>query len=201
MGLDMYLNRVTRLTDDEKKLVAENDDKTVENSFTEFVLTGINGNPIYIKGEIDDIMPFMHVIDVPKKYWSETRLKRHFGIPDGAYRVSEQYSHEGNVWTYKLYGKYFSVVFNDIKDNVDEFVDTHIVKCGYFKISEVAYWRKEYDLDNMLCKAYDGEVMNCGYHKLNDEMRKIILEHEAGKLTAHDIEDTEDSVVCYHQWY
>ena len=201
MGLDMYLNRVTRLTDDEKKLVEENEDKTVGNSFTEFVLTGINGNPIYIKGEIDDIMPFMHVIEVQKKHWSETRLKRHFGIPDGAYRVSEQYSHEGNVWTYKLDDKYFNVVFNDIKDNVDEFIDIHVVKCGYFKISEVAYWRKEYDLDEMLCKAYDGEVRNCGYHKLNDEMRKIILEHESGNIAECDIEDTEDSVVCYHQWY
>ena len=200
MGLDMYLNRIQKLTDEEKKLVADYHDKAIGGGIAEVVLTYIDGRPIYA-GEIEDIMPYMHIVDIPKRYWNEEKLKKHFDVPDNAIRVSEQYSHEGNVWTYKLDGKYFHVAFNDIKDMVDEFLETHIVKCGYFKISEVAYWRKEYDLDNMLCKAYDGEVRNCGYHKLNDEMRKIILEHESGNLAECDIEDTEDSVVCYHQWY
>ena len=200
MGLDMYLNRVTRLTDNEKKLVAENRDKAVDNGITEVVLDYLDGRPIYA-GEIEDIMPYLHIVDSPKKYWNEEKLKKHFGVPANARRVSECYSQDGNTWTYKLDGKYFHVTFNDIKDMVDEFLDTHIVKCGYCRISEIKYWRKEYDLDNMLCKAYDGAVMNCGYHKLNDEMRKIILEHEAGNLKECDIEDAEDSVVCYHQWY
>lgn len=200
MGLDMYLNRIQKLTDEEKKLVADYHGKAIDGGIAEVVLTYIDGSPIYT-GEIEDIMPYMHIVDIPKRYWNEEKLKKHFDVPDNAIRVSEQYSHEGNVWTYKFDGKYFNVAFNDIKDMVDEFLETHIVKCGYLKISEVAYWRKEYDLDEMLCKAYDGEVMNCGYHKLNDEMRKIILEHEAGNLSECDIEDTEDSVVCYHQWY
>ena len=205
MGLDMFLERVTRLTDNEKKLVETDGKKVFAYDINEVVMTNPDGSSTY-ESELDDIMPYIHIVEVPKQYWNEDKLKKHFNIPSDALCVMKSCSINNQEWTYRWFDngdnkKYTTIDFSKISEIKDKFLDTHVIRCGYFKITEIAYWRKAYDLDKMLCEAYDGEVVNCGYHKLNDEMRKIILEHEAGKLTAHDIEDTEDSAVCYQQWY
>lgn len=205
MGLDMFLERVTRLTDDEKKLVETYDKKVLAYGIEEVIMTNPDGSST-CESELDDIMPYIHIVEVPKQYWNKDKLKKHFNIPPDALCVMKAASASNQEWTYRWFDngdnkKYTTIDFSKISEIKDRFIDTHVIRCGYFKSTEIAYWRKAYDLDNMLCKAYDGEVVNCGYHRLNDKMREIILKHEDGKLTSDDIEDTENSIVCYYKWY
>ena len=69
---------------------------------------------------------------------------------------------------------------------------------------EVLYWRKEYDLEEMLYDAYPNIIYNCGYHKLNEDMVKIIQKYELanGRTLPEGFgKNNNEQCYCYHEWY
>lgn len=77
-----------------------------------------------------------------------------------------------------------------------------IRKALIYKYDELAYWRKEYDLQDLIYNEYNGEVYNCGFHKIDDELMKKINKYlKLREMNKQSINDDGYIVKMYHEWY
>ena len=71
-----------------------------------------------------------------------------------------------------------------------------------FKCDELAYWRKEYDLQDLIHNEYKGTIYNCGFHLMDDNlMKKINLYLKKHYMERQNINDPEYIAKMYHEWY
>ena len=71
-----------------------------------------------------------------------------------------------------------------------------------YKADELAYWRKEYDLQDLIYNEYYGQIYNCGFHSLNDEMmRKINRYLRVRNMSKQSINNDGYIAKMYHEWY
>lgn len=71
-----------------------------------------------------------------------------------------------------------------------------------YKSEELAYWRKEYNLQQLIYDNYDGDVYNCGFHKLDDDLIKKINKYlKRNDMNKQGINDPDYDVKMYHEWY
>jgi len=77
-----------------------------------------------------------------------------------------------------------------------------IRKALIYKYDELAYWRKEYDLQDLIYNEYNGDIYNCGFHKIDDELMKKINKYLKSKgMDKQSINDDGYVVKMYHEWY
>ena len=75
-------------------------------------------------------------------------------------------------------------------------------KALIYKYDELAYWRKEYDLQDLIYTGYHKEIYNCGFHELdNDLMEKINRYLEINDMDKQSINDDGYIAKMYHEWY
>ena len=71
-----------------------------------------------------------------------------------------------------------------------------------FKKKELAYWRKYYDLQELIHEEYDGEVVNCGFHELTDGTIDDIVDFLVdNNESLQDILESGFAAKMYHEWY
>lgn len=69
-------------------------------------------------------------------------------------------------------------------------------------LKEVAYWRKEYDLQDYIYRIIDSSIDNCEYKKLSMDQVLDILDYDDSGVDTDCIEDeTEDCAYFYLEWY
>lgn len=197
MGLDMYLKRITRLTDEEKKYADEADYETLDGEYCLFRL-GDDGEPDTADNGLDDVMPYLHVVKkgvkcIDFKKWFEKE-----GIPQDARFGMSAVGVGERWWMFHANGQDYRLDWMALTDKErEELTVTETRTYGVCKMDEVAYWRKSYSLQEALCNACDVAVENCGYYRLNDEIREVLRENGCDE----DLHETDDSIVCYHEWY
>ena len=70
--------------------------------------------------------------------------------------------------------------------------------CIVLWVDQVAYWRKEYALQEIIHDALGGHVQNVGYYKLDEEAVARINDY----APVFEWEPpTESSALFYHEWY
>lgn len=71
-----------------------------------------------------------------------------------------------------------------------------------FKADELAYWRKEYNLQDLIYTGYHKRIYNCGFHELDDDlMEKINRYLEINDMDKQNINDDGYIAKMYHEWY
>ena len=71
-----------------------------------------------------------------------------------------------------------------------------------FKGDELAYWRKEYKLQELIYNKYYGNIYNCGFHEIDDDMMKKINRYLKSKdMDKQNINDDGYVAKMYHEWY
>ena len=205
MGLDMYLYRITRLTDEEKKEVDAmglNDIYEAGFCTIEFYPDPETPDDPLSDPLLKQILDYLYVIKRDQQYVNLDRLKKHFGIPEDAKRCgSVQGSGPWKIFFNKGEKGYEANLHEVPEKELERLMDTVEDTFGICKEEEVAYWRKHYDLQTKLHAACDVPVLNCGYYPLNKDMKAAIRRDGARDLKAADMKATKDSVVCYHEWY
>lgn len=69
-------------------------------------------------------------------------------------------------------------------------------------LEKVAYWRKEYDLQDYIYRIIDSSIDNCEYKKLSMDQVLDILDYDDSGVDTDCIEDeTEDCAYFYLEWY
>ena len=88
------------------------------------------------------------------------------------------------------------------QDELDNYEKKVFHKALIFKGDELAYWRKEYDLQDLIYNEYNGDVYNGGFHKIDDELMKKINKYlKLRKMDEQSINDDGYIAKMYHEWY
>lgn len=206
MGLDMYLFKVTRLAEEDFKIVDDPNFNASEddNGITEIELS----TPGDERQGMEDVMPYLHIVEKPCEFWDHDKLKEYFKVPADAHLAWSSICGGHYEWCFRLKEdktsepKEYKVSNKDIPENdLKKVLVTHMVKYGYCKAEEIAYWRKDYDLQRRLYDAYPGTIENCGYHKLNDAMISAIMKYGNRDLSRAEMMEEDNAAVFYHEWY
>ena len=199
MGLDMYVFKLKKVSpSDLEKVIA-----CGENSFDK--LRDINPHiSCFNIDESDeeavemfkDAMPYLTEVTLNTEYIELDKIRSDYDIPEDADVVGRRFSGDGNVGiTFKFGDERRDVNLTD--DMINEKYTTVVPeKCYIVERFECAYWRKAYNLQDDIYKAYDGVILNCGYHKVNEDMFSLM----ADDINA-DFSDTENEALFYHEWY
>ena len=87
-------------------------------------------------------------------------------------------------------------------DELDKYEKKVFHKALIFKGDELAYWRKEYDLQDLIYNEYDGQIYNCGFHRLTKTMMTKINRYLKSRDMSKQNINSEDYVAkMYHEWY
>ena len=199
MGLDMWLYRVTRLDEQEKNDIATMSMEELKNKFN-----------VRQWDERDDtllaqIKPFITFIERPVEQIDLDLAKKACGIPEDAEYHGQIMN--SNVWFFSREGDdndYTIDYWKCSEEQRRQMTVTNMLTFGIYHREEIWYWRKNYKLRKNLYKASDVPMENCGYYTLNDKMNECIckaIKDDNDFINKGQLEPTEDSVVCYHEWY
>lgn len=207
MGLDMYLYKLTKVSEEEAAKVNAEDLKCT----------------YFMKNERTDrllqhVMPWLTKTDLSIQVWDMDKIKKSVGAPIDANVVVE--SHGGDYVVEFMFRKgeetYTATI---MEDEVDEF-SMRIDKPAYLvNMEKVGYWRKDYALAEKISDAFLSAkkpekriyVENTGYYPLTGAVRQVI--RRSGKPTFNPNDrfggygynelktESKDSVICYHEWY
>ena len=192
MGLDMWMYGIKDISDEEipdnmpqewyeehdYKLIThyENDDD-FDNMYGDMYIYSAIRNVEYIETDME-------------------KLKKDYKIHENA--------NLGSIIGGKL-GFYYNKKSWEIEISEDEIkkYDKKVFrKALIFKADELAYWRKEYNLQDLIYTGYHKEIYNCGFHELDDDlMEKINRYLEVNDMYKQNINDDGYIAKMYHEWY
>ena len=88
------------------------------------------------------------------------------------------------------------------QDELDKYEKKVFHKALIFKADELAYWRKEYDLQDLIYNEYCGQICNCGFHEIDDDMMKKINRYlRVRNMSKQSINNDGYIAKMYHEWY
>ena len=88
------------------------------------------------------------------------------------------------------------------EDEIKKYDKKVFRKALIFKADELAYWRKEYNLQDLIYTGYHKEIYNCGFHEIDDDlMEKINRYLEVNDMDKQNINDDGYIAKMYHEWY
>lgn len=210
MGLDMYVYKVTKLsnsdvdhvlhlTPDEIQNIDEDDYFSAPVNMT--LCDRIDGIKKY-----DALFPFLTKIHVPRQFVNLAQMKKDFGIP-------EDWSTGGQGWSWdpgtnKNYNAYhFSnpdcTADREVKLEDEEFEQKYVyiesADCYLWREEEVSYWRKEYELRDRLHRMI-GNAENCGYYPVTADM-KTLMKRYHGFTNGIPRVNHKTTELFYHPWW
>ncbi len=202
MGLDMYVYRATRPTEGEVCGLKGRSMKQIEE-----LLPGVSSFDLSdddVKVRLKFVRPWMTVIRRKHEAWDMEKLRADAGVPDDAVWWGTDYEDGTVVFHYggKDGGEEFDI---DLKKATagreKEFLVVEQHSYGLVRLDQVAYWRKNYDLQEAVTWAWraehpDEELLNCGYYPLNAGMLEMINGEREG-----DLERIPGTELFYHEWY
>ena len=201
MGLDMYAYKIRKPTDDEAVAFEGMDAGELSGEFAAIRVSDTKDND----GELacKDLLHYASIIRMKTRCFNQEKFLEDHDIPRDA--VCGMRSYSGESFTYEYFWKPAGSDKKISKELTFTDIDEFDRKYGYweeedyivFCEDEVGYWRKNYDLQDRLYDAYEGQIVNCGYHLCNDEM--LSLMREAGMT--EDCECQDGEAIFYHEWY
>lgn len=188
MGLDMYMYKASKPQLKGQKWTYEGLEQAGYSMF-----------PVKdeITRDMKDLRKFMVKITVPTEYYDVQKIKETFNLRNTPY------------WSgFGPDGWYFSTSHRDdpsvtIPD--DQIKDYLVTRDGTFwvvKLDEVGYWRKEYDLQDMIHALKRVPIANCGYYCLTStQLKKIDAFIRANDIEPFECSAEDAGYIYYHEWY
>lgn len=194
MGLDMYVYRVRKPKLDTRVYTAK--------EISEMGLASANIEEVKHESSLlEQILPYTMVRNVTDEYIDKAKIIADYNLPKNSYigmwapngiQISGT---DGN-------GEYVSQFIS--KSEIDEkYTLTKTMPTYIWKMEEVAYWRKHYELQewfyDIIEDAHDTQVENCGYYVLDADMIAEMNEQFGENVPEED--PTDDEALVYHEWY
>lgn len=191
MGLDMWIYGIKDISNDEipdnmpESWYINNDYKLIDK---------------YEEDEFDKLFHDMYKYSVVRNViYTITdfdKIKKEYGINEKAYLCFMGHGKIG--FQYKKSYKEIAIE----QDELDKYDKEITREALVYKADELAYWRKEYDLQDLIYNEYYGQIYNCGFHEIDDELMKKINKYlKSRKMDKQDINEDGYIVKMYHEWY
>lgn len=204
MGLDMYLYKVKKLG---QKKIKELDGMKEKDIYENYDNIGVFHIPEDEENDEEfyemfrDIIPYCTRICISCDYIDMEQIRKDADISDdwslGGRIMSP------TVYEYRFYspdGKHKTVTI-PVDELEKKYIITEREEVYVVKRKEVGYWRKQYDLQDLLYKDYGREIYNCGYHRVNANMFDDIMAYKEVGYGGLNREIKTDDVLFYHEWY
>lgn len=201
MGLDMYIYRASRVSEDDLKVMNKLPHGDISDKFPRALIItkeDYKENPTLYA----EILPYMSSIQVENSYVDLMKLKKAYNIPEDAYISGRSYDGEKVGYHFTTPKTKKSQRVELTYEEVEEkFTFTQMDDAYIVYIDEVYYWRKAYNIQDEFYAKHP--VENCGYYKLSyEEMATIANNFDAGLYgVVEDFVDDEDTAYFYHEWY
>lgn len=194
MGLDQYLYKVSEVTDRELKMLQYrsiyNLPSTKRCSFCAI--------PCNDSNSIAEIKHLCKKAMFIESYTDMEQICLDFNIPKDAYYTGFVSSSEGYRYTFTYDGKETKVQLSE--QEMDKYTLYCPVECYVYKTQKIAYWRKNYTLDDAMRTSSQKGVGNCKYVICNEKMLQLAVD-EGVSYEDIALKDNEKSEICYYIWY
>lgn len=192
MGLDMWMYGIKDITKDDipdgmpeswyedngyKLIVIDYEDDEFNKMYNDLLKYAVTRNVIYIETDYN-------------------KLKKDYGIDEEMHLC---------YWGNNKMGFSYREFYKEIElthEELDKY-DINVARESLvFKGDELAYWRKEYNLQDLIYENYNGDIYNCGFHELDDELMKKINRYlKRNEMNRQNINDIDYVTKMYHEWY
>ena len=201
MGLDMYIYRAKRVSEEDLKAINGMSRDDIDNKFPRALVVTNEDYDDY-PSLYTELLPYMSPVNVKNTYIDLVKLKEAYGIPENAYISGE--AHENSKISYfftipdATEGKRVTLTYEEMEE---KFTFERTDEARIVFIKEVFYWRKAYDIQNKFYESHP--VENCGYYKVScDELAEIADKYDENLgCVVDDFVDDEDVAYFYHEWY
>lgn len=194
MGLDQYLYKVSEVTDRELKMLQY---RSIYN-LPSTKRCNFCAIPCDDSNSIAEIKHLCKKAMFIKYDTDMEQICLDFNIPKDAQCTGFGSSPEGYHYTFKYDDKETRVQLSE--QEIDKYTLYSPVECYVYKTQEIAYWRKNYTLDDAMRASSQKSVGNCEYVVCNEEMLQLAVD-EGVSYEDIALEDNEKSEICYYIWY
>ena len=191
MGLDMYINRVEKIELEDKVYTSDeiNEISSMICTLEEFERAG---------DSLAQLLPYASKVNIINKYYNLEKMAEdnglahaHIGLISG-----EKIGINGKDSSGETTLVYIPTEVVNEKYIIERAEESYVWSC-----EEVAYWRKHYPLQDYFYELI-GNVENCGYYLLDEEMICDLKEKWLEEAEDIPIEaPTDTSALFYHEWY
>ena len=210
MGLDMYVYKITKFTDEEVDAVSKMTyDEIIEkfklDNFGTFVKY-TSCEYIHLMPEYAELLPFLSKIRIPCRYIDLRKIKEDYKIPEDLFKTDCDKITEDNKTYIVFHFEDFDYTRNiDVKIPEDIFHESYTFEeytdFYFWKTTEIQYWRKNYELRDILHnRCIKSDVENCGWYRVTDEMIVEMKKHNAFEEGVPVVDHTT-SELFYHPWW
>lgn len=198
MGLDMYIYGIKEIN--EKDIPENITEEWLDNNGYSYVQRYEDDDEDEFDKMYHDLYDYSVMKDVIFTDIDYDKIYKDYKLPKNAV-LSGLKSGGTFIFQYGKYGELSKEV--TISDEELKKYDKQVIrKALIYKYDELAYWRKEYDLQDLIYNEYNGEIYNCGFHKIDDELMKKINKYlKSRKMDKQSINDDGYIVKMYQEWY
>lgn len=98
-------------------------------------------------------------------------------------------------------GNGFESIFISTEDVNSKYMMSTVEKVLIYKAEMLAYWRKEYDLQNFFYENLD-ECDNVTFREIDEDLMNILLDYlDRNNMGHQDLEKTDFDAKMYYEWY
>lgn len=190
MGLDMYLYRIRKPTDEELAPLLAKPDLTAD----DLEEAGFATLTAPLDDDCKTLEPYTAVVHCQSsRYVNLAQIRKDFQIPDNANVVSEGYGKQRVSYTFDNYEDFrMELAFTDAQ--LERYLFRQEEDLYVFAREEVLYWRKFYPLQNAIHDIFyrlNGRSLeNCEYWPATDEVLELMYHPE--KLYAEYAKTDDD---------
>lgn len=191
MGLDMYAYGVKKISAERRdQITALKQDLTHNRLFLVLSYKELN-SPDYIA-----FKPYMTEVTCTIQETDMKKFLTDHGVPTNAELVGHSICGNQRSWTFidPLTQNHIQVSATT-QELLDNYTSPYVRKRYVAFMNQIGYWRKAYDVDEAIQKAFGREVENCSYAYCNEAMLDIMKDNGLeGNPADYD-------AVFYHIWY
>lgn len=191
MGLDMYAYKVENPSLDPSKVYARQDlqeDHVI-------LLPDKAASERY-----QQVLPYAQKLRVISRYYDLEKIREDFHMPDAeVFMTSEESIGIRGTVNGAETARYIRMEQVNALYTVEREEE-----CFVFAATPVAYWRKEYDLQELIDDSLGGIIQNTGFYLLDRKTVDRINRYNTEYCLAEFIEwfePTETSALFYYEWY
>lgn len=208
MGLDMYVRRVSKLSESEVEFLTNRyfdpDDEDVNFDYTGITKYSWGQKP----GVWKNLEPFVTPVTMINKYIDLRKLCSANNIPLDWEVTCRGYTSEDDPEIEYVFSSPDNKETRSIQMKSKEFEKLYVydesetVYCWHEE--DVSYFRKEYDLRDKINEVLGFKAINLGYFKVSEKMAEVINEfvnENYGSYVSLATVDHVNSELFYHPWW
>lgn len=211
MGLDMYLYKANKISEEDRKSLTGVLRSNIEQSGKFEDLFCISKSEAFFDGEkiksgLDAIINFCDEITMKDTFINYEQFLKEYDLPTH-YSLLD-YGIKGDEEKKEFVFIYLDTINNCNKEVTipyDEFNEKYIYEDSetfyVCYLEEIGYWRKESQLRRLIHSLLDTDVENMGYYRLDEKIIYHINEYDRRHNYEYKFSCNNGETLFYHEWY